>query len=92
MTLAILFLIENNGVTPEWESNPFYSDSIVLNENRITSIDADAWCKRDLTVPECYVCSSSNCCSRKGWDHFMVFCEVMTARDIKVLVALIAVA
>ena len=28
-------LIENNGVTPDWGCNPFSSDSLVLNENRI---------------------------------------------------------
>ena len=31
-------LIENNGVTPEWTCNPFLSDSIVFDENRIASV------------------------------------------------------
>ena len=31
-------LIASNGVTPEWGCNPFSSDSIVFNENRIASI------------------------------------------------------
>ena len=33
-------LIENNGVAQEWDSNPFSSDYIVFNENRITSVNA----------------------------------------------------
>ena len=28
----------NNGVTPEWACNPFLSDSIVFDENRIASV------------------------------------------------------
>ena len=35
------FLIEKNGVTPEWGCNPFSSDSIVLNKNRIGSVIAE---------------------------------------------------
>ena len=31
-------LIENNGVAPEWRCNLFSSDSIVFNENSITSV------------------------------------------------------
>ena len=31
-------LIENNGVTPKWVATPFWSDSIVFNENSIASI------------------------------------------------------
>ena len=31
-------LIENNGVAQEWGCNPFSSDYIVFNENRITSV------------------------------------------------------
>ena len=34
-------LIENNGVTPKWVATPFWSDSIVFNENSITSIIAE---------------------------------------------------
>ena len=30
-------LIENNGVIPEWTCNPFPSDTVVFNENRIAS-------------------------------------------------------
>ena len=45
-------LIENNGVTPEWGCNPFSSDFIVFNDNRITRVItrvvADASCKRAL--------------------------------------------
>ena len=33
-------LIENNGVAPEWGCNPFSSDSIVFNKNRIANIIA----------------------------------------------------
>ena len=33
-------LIENNIVAPEWVCNPFSSDSIVFNKNRITSVIA----------------------------------------------------
>ena len=33
-----IILIENNGVASEWGSNPFSSDSIVFNEDRITSV------------------------------------------------------
>ena len=33
-------LIENNGFNPEWGCNPFLSDSIIFNENRIASIIA----------------------------------------------------
>ena len=35
------FLIENNGVTPEWGCNRFPSDSIILNKNRIGSVIAE---------------------------------------------------
>ena len=45
-------LIENNGIASESGCNPFSSDSIVFNENRITrssqscsSVDTDAGCK-----------------------------------------------
>ena len=31
-------LIENNGVTPEWGYNTFWSDSIVFNERSLASI------------------------------------------------------
>ena len=31
-------LIENNGIAPDWVCNPFSSDSIVFNENRIASV------------------------------------------------------
>ena len=34
-------LIENNGVTWKWVTTPFWSDSIVCNENRIASIIAE---------------------------------------------------
>ena len=34
-------LIENNGVAPEWGCNPFSSNSIVFNENSITSLIAE---------------------------------------------------
>ena len=34
-------LLENNGVTSEWDSNPFSSESIVFNENKITSVIAE---------------------------------------------------
>ena len=48
------FLIESNGVIPEWGYNQFSTDSIVINENCITSIIAelsqDAQCKRALSV------------------------------------------
>ena len=30
-------LFDNNRVTSEWDSNPFSSDSVVINENKITS-------------------------------------------------------
>ena len=30
--------IENNGVAPEWGSNPFSRDSTVFNKNRIASV------------------------------------------------------
>ena len=49
-------LIETNGVTPEWGCNPFLSNSIVFNENSITSVIKELsqhWadrCKRALTV------------------------------------------
>ena len=33
-------VIENNGVTPEWGCNPFSCDSIIFNENSITSVIA----------------------------------------------------
>ena len=35
------FLIENDGVTPEWGCNPFSSDSTDFNENRIISVIAE---------------------------------------------------
>ena len=41
-------LIDNNGVTRKWDATPFWSDSLVFNENTIVSIIAeltDAWCK-----------------------------------------------
>ena len=41
MTLVILFLIENNRVTLEWGCNPFWSNTIVLNENSIHSTIAE---------------------------------------------------
>ena len=52
----ILFSLKNNRAAPEWVCNPFSSDSIDFNENRIASViarssrdvDADAWCKRTL--------------------------------------------
>ena len=31
-------LIENNAGAPDWGCNPFPSDSIVFNENKITSV------------------------------------------------------
>ena len=34
-------LVENSGVAPEWDCNPFLSNSIVFNENRIVSIIAE---------------------------------------------------
>ena len=40
-------LIENDRIAPEWGCNPFSSDSIVFNENRITSAIAElsqCWC------------------------------------------------
>ena len=54
-------LFENNEIAPEWGCNPFLSDSIVFNKNRIASIitellqschgiDADALCKRALSL------------------------------------------
>ena len=33
-------LIENNRVAPEWDCNPFSSDSTVFNEYRIASVKA----------------------------------------------------
>ena len=50
-------VIENNGVSPDWGCNPFSSDSISFNENRITSVITEFslcwrwyWCKRALTL------------------------------------------
>ena len=34
-------LTENNGVAPEYGCNPFSSDSIVFNENRVTRVMAE---------------------------------------------------
>ena len=34
-------LIENNEVTRKWVATPFWSDSIVFNENRIASVIAE---------------------------------------------------
>ena len=31
-------VVENNGVTPEWDYNPFLNDSIVFIDSSITSI------------------------------------------------------
>ena len=50
-------LIENNGVTPDWDCNPFWSASIVFNESIlllchhsiIFSSDAKVLCKWTLT-------------------------------------------
>ena len=47
MMLAILFSSKNNGVTPEWGCNSFSNDSIVFNENKITSSITELsqhWC------------------------------------------------
>ena len=44
-------LIENNGVTTEWGCNPFSSDSIVFNQNRIGSVIVELsqrWCWRSV--------------------------------------------
>ena len=38
-------LIENNVVAPDWGCNPFSSDTVVFNENRITRMIAElSWC------------------------------------------------
>ena len=42
-------LNENNGIAPEWYCNPFSSDPIDFNENRIASVIAELsqhWCQR----------------------------------------------
>ena len=53
--LVSLKIMETNTVVPEWDCNPFWSESIVFNESCIASIvaayvDADAWCKRNLNL------------------------------------------
>ena len=35
------FLTENSGVAPDWVCNPFSSDTIVFNENRIARVIAE---------------------------------------------------
>ena len=45
---SVTVLIENNGVAGKWVATPFWSDSIVFNENSID--DAGAWCKRALST------------------------------------------
>ena len=38
---SAMILIDNNGVTPDWGWNPFWSDSNVFNENGIARVIAE---------------------------------------------------
>ena len=40
-TLSDTAVIENNGVIPELDCNPFSSDPVVFNENSIASVIAE---------------------------------------------------
>ena len=60
--------IENSGVARKWVATPFWSDSIVFNENRIASVIAAFTLTLGINGPlELNILASAACCCPFGW-------------------------
>ena len=80
-------LIENNGVTPDWDCNQFSSDTDVFNENRIASIITElsqCWTLTlDVNDPKvvAFISEMNKSVSRQTVME-RVYCEILTLQGI----------